>query len=70
MRVKPGKDSIPLAGGLFNRYHYHQHHHHHYDTLSANVVKSFPKLAKSESGQIVSEKVKLTYFDVYLSQTM
>ena len=31
-----------------------------YDTLSANVVKSFPKLAKSESGQIVSEKVKLT----------
>ena len=29
-------------------------------TLSANVVKSFPKLAKSESGQIVSEKVKLT----------
>ena len=41
-----------------------------YDTLSANVVKSFPKLAKSESGQIVSEKVKLTYFDVYLSHTM
>ena len=40
------------------------------DTLSANVVKSFPKLAKSESGQIVSEKVKLTYFDVYLSHTM
>ena len=38
--------------------------------LSANVVKSFPKLAKSESGQIVSEKVKLTYFDVYLSLTM
>ena len=31
-----------------------------YDTLSANVVKSFPKLAKSESGQIVSENVKLT----------
>ena len=42
----------------------------YYDTLSANVVKSFPKLAKSESGQIVSEKVKLTYFDVYLSHTM
>ena len=41
-----------------------------HDTLSANVVKSFPKLAKSESGQIVSEKVKLTYFDVYLSHTM
>ena len=38
--------------------------------LSASVVKSFPKLAKSESDQMVSEKVKLTYFDVYLSHTM
>ena len=44
--------------------------HLKYDTLSANVAKSFPKLAKSESGQIVLEKVKLTYFNVYLSHTM
>ena len=42
----------------------------HYDTLSASIVKSVPKLAKSESGQMVSEKVKLTYYDVYLSQAM
>ena len=34
------------------------------------VMKAVPKLDESESGQIVSEKVKLTYFDVYLSQTM
>ena len=41
-----------------------------YDALSANVVKSVPKLSKIENGQMVSEKMKLTDFDVYLSQTM
>ena len=41
-----------------------------YDALSANVVKSVPKLSKIENGQMVSEKVKLTYFDVYLSPKM
>ena len=38
--------------------------------MQGTVVKPFPKLDESESGQIMSEKVKLTYFDVYLSQTM
>ena len=33
-------------------------------------MKAVPKLDESESGQMVSKKVKLTYFDVYLSQTM
>ena len=33
-------------------------------------MKAVPKLDESESGQMVSEKVKLTYFDVYLSHTM
>ena len=33
-------------------------------------MKAVQKLEESESGQIMSEKVKLTYFDVYLSQTM
>ena len=41
-----------------------------YDTLWASVMRAVPKLDESESGQMVSEKVKLTYFDVYLSQTM
>ena len=35
-----------------------------------HVLKAVPKLDNSESGQMVSEKVKLTYFDAYLSQTM
>ena len=30
VRVKPGKDSVPLAGGLFNRYHHHHCHHWHH----------------------------------------
>ena len=33
-------------------------------------MKAVPKSDESESGQMVSKKVKLTYFDVYLSQTM
>ena len=40
------------------------------DGVWASVMKAVPKLDESESGQMVSEKVKLTYFDVYLSQTM
>ena len=31
-------------------------------------MKAVPKLDESKSGQMVSDKVKLTYFDVYLSQ--
>ena len=42
----------------------------HYDRLWASVMKAVPKLDGSESGQMVSKKVKLTYVDVYLSQTM
>ena len=41
-----------------------------YDRLWASVMRAVPKLDESENGQMVSEKVKLTYFDVYLSQTM
>ena len=41
-----------------------------YDRLWASVMRAVPKLAKSESGRTVSEKVKLIYFDVYLSPTM
>ena len=41
-----------------------------YDTMWGLVMKAVPKLGESESGQMVSEKVKLTYFDVYLSHTM
>ena len=33
-------------------------------------MKAVPKLDESESGQMVSEKVKLTNFDVHISQTM
>ena len=35
-----------------------------------SVMKAVPKLDESESGLIGSKKVKLTYFDAYLSQTM
>jgi hypothetical protein len=41
-----------------------------YDELSDQGYTSLPKSGAIESGQMVSEKVKLTYFDVYLSQTM
>ena len=41
-----------------------------YDELSDQGYTSLPKSGEIESGQMVSEKVKLTYFDVYLSQTM
>ena len=40
------------------------------DELSDQGYTSLPKSGKIEIGQMVSEKVKLTYFDVYLSQTM
>ena len=42
----------------------------YYDKLSDQGCTSLSSLDKSESGQMVSEKVKVTYFDVYLSQTM
>ena len=32
--------------------------------------KAVPRLDESESGQMVSEKVKFTYVNVYLSQIM
>ena len=32
-------------------------------------MRAVPKLDESESGQMVSEKVKLTYFDVYLRES-
>ena len=41
-----------------------------YHKVSACGFISVLKLDESESGQMVSEKVKLTYFDVYLSHTM
>ena len=37
-----------------------------YDMLWASVIKAVPRLDKSKSGQMVSEKVKFAYFDVYL----
>ena len=66
MSIKTNKSHIKFKVELKNR----NQNTNREDTLSANVVKSFPNLAKRESGQIVSEKVKLTYFDVYLSHTM
>ena len=41
-----------------------------YDELSDQGYTSLPKPDESECGQMVSEKVYLTYFDVYLSQLM
>ena len=41
-----------------------------YDELSDQGYTSLPKPVESECGQMVSEKVYLTYFDVYLSQLM
>ena len=41
-----------------------------YDELSDRGYISLPKSGVIESGQMVSKKVKFTYFDVYLSQTM
>ena len=41
-----------------------------YDELSDQGYTSLPKPDESECGQIVSEKVYLTYFDAYLSQFM
>ena len=34
------------------------------------MIKAVPTLDESESDQMVSDKVKLTYFDVYLTQTI
>ena len=41
-----------------------------YDELSDQGYTSLPKSDESERGQMVSEKVKSTYSDVILSQTM
>ena len=41
-----------------------------YDELSDQGFTSLPKPDESECGQIVSEKVYLTFFDAYLSQFM
>ena len=62
MMITNNNEPTPPLEGNKNTlaYHFSANIHIEYDTLSANVVKSFPKLAKSESGQIVSEKVKLT----------
>ena len=41
-----------------------------YDEPSDQGYTFLPKSDESESCQMVSEKVKFTYFDVYLSQTI
>ena len=40
-----------------------------YDEVSDQEHTSVPKSEEIESGQMVLEKVKWTYFGVYLSQT-